>query len=84
MLYLQYLSKNKRKKIHVIIKSYNKIFDWDNYDKINGSSWGACMDSAVDQLYDDWVDDPLGTFSCWVTGPLCVIGGGIACAIQTM
>lgn len=47
-------------------------------------SWGSCMDDAIDQLYDDWNDDPAGTFSCWVTGPLCAIGGGIACGIQQL
>ncbi len=47
-------------------------------------SWGSCMDDAIDRLYDDWNDDPVGTFSCWVTGPLCAIGGGIACGIQQL
>jgi hypothetical protein len=47
-------------------------------------SWGSCMDDAIDQLYDDWNDDPAGTFTCWVTGPLCAIGGGIACGIQQL
>jgi hypothetical protein len=46
--------------------------------------WGSCMDDAIDQLYDDWNDDPVGTFTCWVTGPLCAIGGGIACGIQQL
>lgn len=53
----------------------------ENYLKA-AESWGSCMDDAVDQLYDDWEEAPVGTFSCWVTGPLCVIGGGIACGIQ--
>jgi hypothetical protein len=47
-------------------------------------SWGSCMDDAIDRLYDDWEDDPAGTLSCWLTGPLCVIGGGIACGIQQL
>lgn len=47
-------------------------------------SWGSCMDDAIDELYDDWEDEPVATFSCWVTGPLCAIGGGIACGIQQL
>jgi hypothetical protein len=51
-------------------------------DDSNNKSWGSCMDGAIDELYDDWEDSPAGTFSCWVTGPLCAIGGGIACGIK--
>lgn len=47
-------------------------------------SWGSCMDDAIDELYDDWEDEPVATFSCWLTGPLCAIGGGIACGIQQL
>jgi len=51
---------------------------------INSSnkSWGSCMDGAIDELYDDWEESPAGTMSCWLTGPLCAIGGGIACGIK--
>lgn len=55
-----------------------------NLNSTTHKSWGSCMDDAIDQLYDDWNDDPIGTFSCWVTGPLCAIGGGIACGIQQL
>lgn len=55
-----------------------------NLNSTTNKSWGSCMDDAIDQLYDDWNDDPIGTFSCWVTGPLCAIGGGIACGIQQL
>lgn len=48
------------------------------------SSWGGCMRDAMNQLYDDWDNDPAGTFTCWVTGPLCAIGGGIACGIKSL
>ncbi len=60
-------------------------------DQIGGGSepaeftkkWGSCMKVAIDELYNDWEDDPAGTFTCWVTGPLCAIGGGIACGIKS-
>ncbi len=55
--------------------------DWNALDS-GDESWGNCMDDAIDTLYDDWNDDPLGTFSCWMTGPLCAVGGAIACAIK--
>src|SRR5690606_40572261 len=45
-------------------------------------SWGRCMKHAIDKLYDDWEAAPIATFGCWVTGPLCAIGGGLACAIK--
>lgn len=45
-------------------------------------TWGGCMKKAISKLYDDWDNDPVGTFSCWATGGLCAIGGGIACAIS--
>lgn len=47
-------------------------------------TWGGCMKDAIKRLYDDWDNDAIGTFSCWVTGPLCVIGGGIACGIKQL
>jgi len=49
----------------------------------DGTTWGNCMDNAIDELYDDWDDAPVETFACWMTGPLCAIGGGLACGIQT-
>lgn len=55
-----------------------------NLNSTTSKSWGSCMDDAIDQLYDDWNDDPIGTFSCWITGPLCAIGGGIACGINQL
>lgn len=55
----------------------------ENNGSIFRSSWGSCMRDAMNQLYDDWDNDPVGTFTCWVTGPLCVIGGGIACGIKS-
>lgn len=49
----------------------------------NLKTWGSCMQGAIDVLYNDWTDDPVGTFTCWVNGPMCAIGGGIACAIKS-
>lgn len=57
------------------------LFDTQSESELR-RSWGECMDDAIDELYDDWKNSPGGTFACWVTGPLCVIGGGIACVIE--
>jgi hypothetical protein len=73
-------SKNTLKKVSIV--SSSSLHDWDSEVKANGG-WGDCMDNAIDELYDDWSNDPVGTSTCWLTGPLCGIGGGIACAIQT-
>ena len=62
----------------------NKVQVISTDSSVANRSWGSCMDDAIDQLYDDWNDDPIGTFTCWVTGPLCAIGGGIACGIQQL
>lgn len=51
---------------------------------LNSKGWGSCMRGAMKLLYDDWDDDPAGTFSCWVIGPLCVIGGAIGCGIKQL
>ena len=44
-------------------------------------SWGDCMEDAIGRLYNDWKNDPIGTTTCWLSGPLCVIGGGLACLL---
>ena len=44
--------------------------------------WGRCMDSSIDKLFDDWEDDPVGTFGCWVLSPLYVVGAGLGCAVK--
>lgn len=62
----------------------NEIQTVNINSSFTNKSWGSCMDEAIDLLYDDWNDDPVGTFSCWVTGPLCAIGGGIACGIKQL
>lgn len=79
---------SKAKSEHLITIDYLNSGNSQIIYKSNGStgkeSWGDCMDKAIDELYDDWQDEPLGTFSCWVTGPLCAIGGGIACGIKSL
>jgi hypothetical protein len=55
------------------------VYSYSSNSSLKG--WGDCMDDAIDQLYDDWDEDPVGTTVCWLTGPLCVIGGGLACGI---
>lgn len=82
------LSNENKDDAFVIIKSSvrENDFIYNPYvmTKKAGGTWGECMDKAIDELYDDWVDDPVGTFSCWLTGPLCAIGGGIACGLQQL
>ncbi len=56
----------------------------DKFAGLESKSWGGCMRKAMQRLYDDWDNDPVGTFTCWVTGPLCVVGGGLACGIQSL
>ena len=65
------------------VTSINFLTLEENTSTYRNGSWGGCMKDAIDQLYNDWEDDPVGTSACWLTGPLCVVGGGIACAIQT-
>lgn len=64
------------------INDLNYYYNSSNNLKEDGGSWGDCMDEAMDDLYDDWGDDPVGTFACWATGPLCAIGGALACGLQ--
>lgn len=45
-------------------------------------SWGKCMKDAMDKLFDDWEEDPVGTFGCWIMSPFCVVGAGLACLIK--
>lgn len=47
---------------------------------LSNKKWGTCMKESIPRLYNDWEEDPVGTASCWLTGPLCVVGAGIACA----
>jgi len=49
------------------------------YEKLGCRS---CMADAVDKLYNNWGEDPIGTVICWLTGTWCVTGGGIACLIK--
>ena len=58
-----------------LISDFNYLYDSESSNK----SWGSCMEDAMSLLYGDWENDPAGTFACWVTGPLCAIGGGRAC-----
>jgi hypothetical protein len=60
------------------VTSGNVLLDYKVSD-INSKGWGNCMRGAVKLLFDDWDNDPGGTFTCWVLSPLCVIGGGIGC-----
>ncbi|MDN3690489.1 hypothetical protein [Cyclobacterium jeungdonense] len=53
-----------------------------NSDGPSLKGWGNCMDSAIDKLFDDWDNDPVGTFGCWVLSPFCVVGAGLGCAIK--
>jgi hypothetical protein len=46
--------------------------------------WGKCMKESMDKLFDDWEDEPVATFGCWVFSPLCVIGAGLGCAIKEL
>jgi len=46
--------------------------------------WKNCMKDAMNRLYNDWDDDPLGTVSCLFTGELCIIGGGLGCAFLSL
>jgi hypothetical protein len=55
-----------------------------NYHNSRINSWGSCMKDAIDKLYDDWEDDPIGTFGCWATGVSCLYGGAIACGIKSL
>lgn len=59
----------------IINYTYNQATHTVIYQK----GWGSCMKESIEQLYNDWENDGGGTFSCWVTGPLCAIGGGIYC-----
>jgi len=54
------------------------VYCIENQDK----KWGQCMKQAMKLLYEDWDNDPLGTFACWATGPQCAIGGAIGCGIK--
>ena len=65
--------------VSVLFKSLITDFDLLYDSESNNKGWGSCMKSAMTLLYDDWDNDAGGTFACWVTGPLCAIGGGIAC-----
>jgi hypothetical protein len=60
---------------------YSPFPDLDQNARIN--SWGSCMKDAIDKLYNDWDNDPIGTFGCWATGASCVYGGAIACGIKS-
>lgn len=42
------------------------------------------MKDAIEKLYNDWENDPIGTFGCWVTGASCDFGGAIACGIKSL
>lgn len=40
------------------------------------------MKNAMDQLFDDWDNDPVGTFGCWMMSPFCVVGAGLAWLVK--
>jgi hypothetical protein len=62
--------------------TYSPFPDDDKSARLN--SWGSCMKDAIDKLYNDWENDPIGTFGCWATGVSCVYGGAIACGIKSL
>ncbi|MEX2565468.1 MAG: hypothetical protein WD431_05970 [Cyclobacteriaceae bacterium] len=61
---------------------YNSSYIENNSDGPSFRGWGKCMKSSMDKLFDDWEDDPVGTFGCWVLSPFCVVGAGLGCAIK--
>jgi hypothetical protein len=63
---------------------YNSEVQGLNTDGPSLRGWGKCMDSAIDKIFDDWEDDPVGTFGCWVLSPLCVVGAGLGCAVKEL
>ena len=60
----------------------NNEFDELELDE-NGRRWGTCMRGAMGILFNDWDDDPVGTFACWMFAKVCVAGAGIACTLQS-
>ena len=58
--------------------------EFDELDDESKQSWGKCMKGAMDRLFNDWDEDPVGTFVCWMMARACVVGGGLACAIQQL
>jgi hypothetical protein len=42
------------------------------------------MKESMDKLFDDWEEEPIATFGCWIFSPLCVIGAGLGCAIKEL
>jgi hypothetical protein len=41
------------------------------------------MKQAINDLYNDWDNDPVGTFACWASGNLCAFGAAAACTIKS-
>lgn len=78
------------KELKVNIQSIEHDIDYEysssNSDDLKeaGGSWGECMDDAMDELFNDWEDDPVGTFTCWVSAQSCLVGAGLACGIQQL
>jgi hypothetical protein len=63
-----------------------EIFDITNPENpINTDtfSWSKCMKQAINDLYNDWDNDPVGTFACWASGNLCAFGAAAACTIKS-
>lgn len=61
---------------------YNTYDSQLNSNRASIRGWGKCMKESMDKLFDDWENDPVGTFGCWVLSPFCVVGAGLGCAIK--
>lgn len=53
-------------------------------DRASLRGWGKCMKESMDKLFDDWEEEPISTFGCWILSPFCVIGAGLGCAVKEL
>lgn len=60
------------------------ITDPSNPVTVDALDWGQCMKNAIDRLYNDWTNDPIGTSACWATGTHCAVGAALACALKSL